>query len=213
MRDQASGYDPSQHKLLRSRIRKATEMRKLWDPILVDLYDYVVPYRRAFYNSDSGYTQGQKLTDKLFDSTAVDAAFRFTGRMQQEITPPFQPFFELFTGPLLRMAPDQRKQVDEQLGDISTQVTGALTASNFHLSSGEMYTDLFTSTGYLLMLEGDAKQPIRCLCAPPFEMAMDLGPWGEIAGRYWTRQWPAWQLPEMWPNGRFSDELLQQIKS
>lgn len=194
-------------KRLRKRISAAWQKRMLWDPLFNDMYDFVIPYRRSLYSP----TPGQRLTDKVFDATAIDACTRFSGRMQQDVTPPFQQFFELFPGPLLGGAGDQKKKIAEDLNSIGEQVTAALTTSSFHIASAEMYHDLFCSTGYLLMLQGDQNSLIDCMSVPPFEMAMDYGPRRKIWGRFWSRTIEAGLIPEEWPNARLNDTLKQQV--
>lgn len=195
-------------KRLRKRAADAHTLQKRWDPIFREAHDYCMPYRHSLIDRAAG----MKLTENLFDATAIDGAFRFAGRMQQELTPPFQKFFELFAGPFIaKQSAAAAKEIDEELATISNTVVAALTTSNYHLASAEMYLDLFIGTGNMLMLEGDDNQPIRCLSVPMYEVALELGAWGELWGRHWTREWPAWQIPEMWPKGQFSENLQEII--
>lgn len=198
-----------QLKRLKSRGKKAWDTRNLYNGIFDDLYKYVMPYRIAGIHKK---TPGQKLTNELFDATGLHATTSFVGRMQQEVTPPFQDFFSLTAGPLLKRQVNDHKQLEEDLQEMSTQVNAALSTSNFSSASAEMYFDFFAGTGAMLMLEGDARSIIRNVAVPAGELAMELGPWGEIWGRYWTKTYSAWMLEEEWPDAEFSDELKQQIR-
>lgn len=198
-----------QLKRLRSRSKKAWDDRNRYNQIFDDLYRFVMPYRIAGLHQKS---VGQKLTNDLFDATGLHAATSFVGRMQQEVTPPFQDFFAYTAGPLLKRKGNDVKELDEDLQEMSAQVNAALSTSNFSSASAEMYFDFFGGTGAMLMLEGDARQPIRNVSVPVGELAMELGPYGEIWGRYWARTYSAWMLEEEWPDGRFSDELRQVIR-
>jgi hypothetical protein len=196
-------------KRIKSRAKKSWVTRRRYDTLLDEVYQYVMPYRTAGIHKSG---EGDKLTNKLFDSTGPEAAVKFTGRMQQEVTPPFQDFFSLGAGPLLKRGKKNTKKIDEDLAEVSQQVNAALTTSNFALASAEMYTDFFAGTGAMLMLAGDARQLIRNVAVPIGELALELGPYGDIWGRHWLKTYDAWMIEEMWPRGRFSDELKQQMR-
>ena len=194
-------------KRLKKRAERATEHRRRMDPLLDELYELVMPFRAA----GKQFSPGQSLTDNLFDATAVEAWARFSGRMQQEVTPPFQEWFSLSAGPALKVDKATQKAIDEDLESISAQVAAGLSTSNFITASAEMYMDLFGGTGALLMRKGPRSKPIEAVSVPVRELALELGPNGDIWGRYWVREWPAWQLLEMWPDGVFADDLKQAI--
>lgn len=202
------GGDPL--KRIKKRAEKSWATRRRYDILLDEVYQYVMPYRVSGVHKSG---DGQKLTNKLFDSTGPEAAVKFTGRMQQEVTPPFQSFFSLAAGPMLRRSnKKQAKKLDEDLAEIAEQANAALTTSNFTLATAEMYTDFFAGTGAMLMLAGDERQLIRNIAVPIGELALELGPYGDIWGRHWLKTYDAWMIEEMWPRGRFSDELKQQIR-
>lgn len=197
-------------KRIKGRAKKTWATRRKYDTLLAEVYDYVMPYRISGIHKSG---EGQKLTNKLFDATAPEAAVKFTGRMQQEVTPPFQSFFGLKAGPMLRRARrGKTKKFDEDLAEVAEQANAALSTSNFSLASTEMYADYFAGTGAMLMREGDARQPIKNLAVPIGEIALELGPDGDIWGRHWEKTYDAWMVEEMWPDGRFSDELKQQMR-
>lgn len=198
----------SEIKRIRKRAAKAWEYRNRWDLLLRDLYDYVIPYR----NAGQYQTESNKYTDKIFDATAIDAAFRFAGRMQQDVTPPGGSFFALEPGALFdRAEPEKKKAAAEEAEHLSKTIHAAISTSDYETASHEMYLDLFGGTGAMLILEGDDRRPVRCLAVAIAELALELGPYGDVWGRHWVRSWPGWQLEEMWPDGTFSDALKQQI--
>jgi hypothetical protein len=204
-------------KRLRKRSQKAFQDRAHFDRILIDVYDYILPFR-SHGNVVSGHvtpSTGAQLTDKLFDLTAPRSAYRFSGRMQTYLLPPWQDFFQLEAGPAIAklMERDEQKRLDEELATISNQVHAALRTGSFHTAASEMCVDYYAGTGAMLMLEGDDADPIKCMSAPIFEIALERGPYGsEIWGRHWLREWPAWQIEQMWPNGKYSDEMKRMIK-
>ena len=196
-------------KRIRARAAKAWEYRARWDPLLRDLYDYVIPYR----NAGQYQTQDGKYTDKIFDATAIDAAFRFAGRMQQDVTPPGGNFFKLEPGPLFdREGPERKKAVAVEAEALSATIHAAISTSDYETASHEMYLELFGGTGAMLILEGNDRRPVRCVSVPIGELALELGPYGDVWGRHWVRAWPGWQVEEMWPKGALSETLRTSIK-
>lgn len=194
---------------LRKRVDRVMQQRRRWDAMLREIYDYVLPYRNDFASAQAGDT----LTDNIFDGTAPTAAFKFAGRMQNDLTPPFQQFFKLFAGPLLNGTGDKKKQLDEDLEVVSQQVSAAISTSSYHLASHEMYLDLFAGTGAMFINEGDNANPVLCSSVPILELGLEAGPYGAVWGRHWVRAFPAEQLPQMWPEGKFSEALKTAIAS
>lgn len=194
---------------LRKRVEAASQYRRRWDPLMRDLYDYVIPYRNDF----SSATPGDQLTEKIFDGTATESAFRFAGRMQQDLVPPGQKFFKLFAGPAIKLGEMEKKSFDEQLQLTADTVLAALDASSFHMNAHGMFLDLFGGTGAMLILEGDDTDPVRFLAPAVREVLLEAGPYGDIWGRHWVKSFPAAQLKQMWPRGVFSDATKNKIES
>lgn len=193
---------------LRKRVEAAQQYRRRWDVLLKDLYDYVIPYRNDFASA----TPGAALTDKIFDGTAMESAFRFAGRMQSDLVPPGQNFFKLHLGPAAPTNVADKKKYDEELEQATATISAAINASSFHLAAHEMFLDLFAGTGAMLILEGDDREPIRFVAPPAREVTLEAGPYGGVWSIHWVKAFPAEQLPVMWPKGKFSEALRQKIK-
>ena len=180
-----------------------SNMRTAWN----DLYRYVLPYRRPSSNSKSGTK-----TDQIFDSTAPKAAFRFAGRMEQEVTPPFQEFFELKTGPLFpALSKDQKKATDEALESVMKLCQGVLQGSNFSLSMSEMYLDLFGGTGALLMMKDE--DAVMDFTAVPFtEIDIREDGRGRVVGIYWEKKYPVEDLQTLWQTVRLPKEIKEKAE-
>lgn len=207
---------PDHVKDLKARVQEMREKRVLYDAQLRDIYDYILPFRDSTFDQAGGAsggqkTEGAKRLDKVFDSTAPKAAFRFAGRMQQDLTPLFQPFFSLEAGPLIQ-GEDAKKQLTEKLQGLSSVVQGLLAGSSFHQRIHELYLDLYAGTGCMLIMPGDDVDLVRFRTVPITEVSLDEGPFGDIWHVEWRRKFRYSDFPGMWPKAKFSDELAKRIK-
>jgi hypothetical protein len=176
--------------------------------LLNELYEYVVPYR-APAGTPAASTQGR--VDRIFDGTATKAAFRFAGRMSQDVTPAFQRFFELKVGPYLELQGDAKKEVEQELALIATKVSAVLEGADFAVAAGEMYLDLFGGTGALLMTE-DERDVLRFVAVPIAELALREDGHARVNGIYWEKMYPAEDIPNLWAKATISPELAKIIK-
>jgi len=180
---------------------KCREHKQLLD----ELYEYVIPYR-APSGSRASTTTGR--VDRIFDGTASKAAFRFAGRMSQDVTP--DNFFDLKVGPYLDIAGDRKKEVEQDLALITRKVSAVLEGADFAVASGEMYLDLFGGTGAMLMLEHE-RDIMRFTSVPVSEIALRENGHGKVNGIYWQKQFLAEDVPALWPKTRISERLQKLI--
>lgn len=178
--------------------------------ILNELYEYVIPYR-APAGTQAASTQGR--VDRIFDGTASKAAFRFAGRMSQDVTPAFQRFFELKVGPYLEIDNDQKKEIEQELAVISAKVSAVLEGADFAVAAGEMYLDLFGGTGAMLMPESD-REIMRFVSVPVGELALREDGHGKVNGIYWKKTYKAEDISDLWPASKIklSAELTKLIE-
>lgn len=191
------------------RCSRAIEKCRSHKALLDELYEYVLPYR-APAGTQAASTQGR--VDRIFDATASKAAFRFSGRMQQDVTPSFQRFFELKIGPYLEIEGDQKKQAEEELALISKKIAAVLEGAEFAVAAGEMYLDLFGGTGAMLMLEHD-RDILNFVSVPVGEISLRENGTGKVNGIYWPKTYSAEDIPGLWPKDKIklSDELKKII--
>jgi hypothetical protein len=191
----------------RQRAKEAWTRRRLYDVMLRDVYDYVLPMRDVTGLTDGGgQPEAAKRVDKIFDSTAVRAAFRFAGRLQTELTPLFQDIFSLEAGPMIPDG-DEKSTLTKELQRIGKLVHGVLNTGAFHNAAQEMYLDLYAGTGAMFLPAGSRDNPIRVQVVPIPEIALEEGPDGTIWGIFWKRKWAAEDIAVEWPNGKFSEPL------
>ncbi len=192
---------------LKKRADAAWRKRQLYDRMLRDVYDYVLPMRNVTgLHVPMGESEAAKRVDKVFDATAVKAAFRWAGRLQQDVTPMFHDFFSIEAGPLLQDG-DEKKALTEEFQAVGRIVHGIMQSGTYHTASHEMYTDLYAGTGHMQILNGDDREPVRTRVVPVPEVAIEEGPWGRVEHWYWKRRWRADELPILWPKARFSEQM------
>lgn len=179
---------------------RAYERGREHKQLLDELYEYVIPYRAP---SGSSATATPGRVDRIFDGTASKAAFRFAGRMSQDVTPAFQNFFELKIGPYLEVAGDQKKQIEEDLGVISKKVAAVLEGADFAVAAGEMYLDLFGGTGAMLMPEHE-HDILRFVAVPIGELALREDGYGKVNGIYWRKAHKAEDIEGLWPRDKIT---------
>lgn len=198
----------------KARTKDAWQRRIPYETQLKDIYRYMMPYREpAGHLSQStlgNRTEGDSRTDLVFDGTAVNAVYRFTGRMQTNFSTIFEPFIDLQAGPLMPDG-DEKNNLTAELQKVSHIVNGVIGAGQYHLQSQGMYADLYAGTGAMFMPEGDDTDICRFRNVPIAEIALDEGPFGDIWGVDWRRSMRAAHLKTSWPKGEFSKTMLDRM--
>lgn len=199
-------------KAMRRRCGAAFAYRKRWDALVDEVYDYCIPYR----NADAHRTPGEGRLDLVYDATAPKGAMRFAGRMQTELTPLFETFFTLEPGPGAKVAleEDEVEELARIYEAISEAVSAVLRTERFHAESHGLYLDLFAGTAYMLVLDGESDaEPVEFCTVPYYEVAIRTDAKGRIVEYFWKKKWPADEVIEAWPNGRFSDDLRKKASA
>lgn len=171
-------------------------------PYIRDCLELTMPWRGDRQRHGAGF-------DRLFDSTGPINVQRSASRLQRDLTPPFQRWYELEAGPLV---PDHLvEQVNRQLATPTTIGHAILDASSFHQASMEAYSDLLISTGALLAKEGDDRDPIHWTAVPAWSLAIEEGPSGRVDNCFWRKNYPAWTLRHHWPQAKWPEALAKKI--
>ncbi|MEK9909125.1 MAG: portal protein [Candidatus Thalassarchaeaceae archaeon] len=191
---------------LLKRFRQHEGVRQNWVQTWQDCYDYALPMRTGFYDVVSG----QKNTDLIFDSTAVQATQEFASRMQAGLTPPFAKWFDLAAGS--DVPKEMRSEVTRQLEDIGTYVWEVLQNSNLDQELHESYIDLAIGTGALLVEEGDAMQPVRFMAVPQPQLILGQGPKGMPDPVYRIRMMTLEAIQLTWPKATIPEEMKRAAK-
>lgn len=185
---------------IEARRKAAAKERDAFKPMLDEAYEFAIPYRKG--TRDTG--QGEKRVNRVFDSTAIVSAFRFAGKIQQDLVP--QGFFTLKPGPLVIEA-SARDDLAKQLEPIAKVVEGTFLSGEWDQAVHEMGLDLAAGTGAILMLPGDVNHPVRDIAVPMDELMLEGGPYNDITGIFWERRWSYRAILEEFPDGKFTEEF------
>lgn len=181
--------------LILKRAKDRWKTKKQWHTLWEDAYELTMPHRNPFHEVQEGSVK----TDRVYDAQPVNSARRFAARMQTELTPPFEEWFELTTGPTI---PNDRESevrgILQQVANIATQV---FNTGNFNAAIHEVYEDLGIGTGVMLILEGDDRSnPVRFVSVPQHRVAIGEGPYGRVDSIYRKHEMRARDVEKRWPD-------------
>lgn len=172
-----------------------------------ETYQYAIPYRKS--TKDSG--TGEKRVNQAFDHTAFDAAFRFAGRLQQDLWPAEETNFALEPGPLVTTV-EERDQLKRQLEPITLTCVAYFEDPDWGTAFHEMALDLAAGTGAILMNKTDEPGKLwEPISAPIDELMVEAGVNGKPSGIFWDRKQTARVLEESYPDGTFGEDLRKLI--
>lgn len=190
--------------------RKAAAAEKLnFQPMLDDVYEYGIPFRKGV--SQTG--KGEKRTNRIFDHTAPVSAFRGANRLAQDIAPSGQQFYDLTPGTLAKAAmnDDQQKEMAKEL-EVIQLVTGAhFQTGEWDAALAEMCLDVMASTGCML-IDADRKGMARFIAVPLDEVLLTSNGYNEVNGIFWERKWSLQSLSDEFGDEKFSTALKMRLK-
>jgi hypothetical protein len=202
----APRIDLSCHK---KRADKAWTNRSFWDWLYTEAYEFAIPYRRPA----SKVGKGAQRVERVYDATAIKSAFRSAGQLHQDLFPPN--FFKLALGPIgkLQRNEEQRKADTAKLEQI-TEIVGAFFQSGeFDMATSEACLDLLVGTGVLFPLEGDSANPVRFICIPCDEIAVENDAYGKVNAIFWRTKLTRRQISDAFPKGVFPQDFTNKHNS
>jgi len=142
-------------KALKEYLERAEQVRRQWEPLFEECYDYALPNRTQFKKAiqAGANREGDRNTDYLFDQTAVVGVQEFASRLQYNMMPPFSRWARLVPGSMVDES--DRDAIQEQLDKITALVFETLEQSTFDQDVNKACLDLAVSQGQLLLEESD----------------------------------------------------------
>lgn len=190
----------------RRRFDAAWKVAAQWRSLLEDAFDYAMPNRSLYSNTNPG----QKKADKVFDSTAVNSAISGANRIQQDLMPAFKKWIKLTPGPMI---PEHlREGLALKLDEVTDRLFAFIHASNFDTSINETLLDLMVGTGCMLCIDGGTLKPLNFVPVSISEVALEAGPWGGVSGVYRKHRVAVRNIKAQWRDAKLSEELERLVK-
>ena len=184
---------PAPRELIK-RGKSAWADKELWRDLLEEAYELAAPMRNPY--ETRSLSPGSRRKDRVFDSTLQQSLFRFSSRLQSEITPPLQKWASLIPGPLV--PPDLLDELKRDLEILRDAFFAVLFASNWDTAVHEYYLDLGFGTAAMLVLEGDDVTPIHFIVVPQPFFALEEGPYGSISAIFRKRKMSIRNIEPTW---------------
>jgi len=152
---------------LKTLLDRAEQVRRPWESIFTECYDYALPNRTEFRRATNpaASREGQRNTDYIYDQTAVVGVMEFASRLQYNMMPPFATWARLVPG---SQVPDEDvEEVQEQLDQINRIVFEELSQTTFDQEIHEAFMDLGVSQGHILIEPVDSPNELMNIRAVP----------------------------------------------
>ena len=193
--------------LMLQRYEKALSVRREFEELYDEIFEYCLPQRQGFKN----YSAGQRRDDKIFDETAVVGIQEFASRLQAGLTPNFARWADFVTGS--EVPENERDDVNNSLDDVTEYVFEILQTSNFAQEIHECFIDLALGTAVLCVMEGDAVNPVRFQSIPLPHVVLDTGPDGKVDHVYRERMIKNEDILVSYPKAELSPNILERISN
>lgn len=183
---------------LKKREERAWLGRGKWDKLYADAYEFAIPQRRP-----GGQTRSATQLERVYDMSAIVSTFHFAGTLQQDLFPAGQPNFQLVPGALVKaqLQADELKLLRRRLNQTSKLVHPFFETGEWTDAVFECCLDLAVGTGHIHFAKGTKDQPVRFVSIPAEDMALELGPYGDVTGQFWRQR-----LPRETIHGQFRDD-------
>lgn len=197
------------------RMRKAARAeRDAVQPLRDEINNFLLPYRHSGKNG----SKGAKRIDKLFDSTALESATRFAGKLHEDLWAIGGENYTIEVGPVLeaRAEFDETVRADnENLGRVLSQMTkitgAAFLDGSWDGALGEACFDLLGGDGAILVTPSvDGYADFQAVSID--ELMYAPGAKGKVGGIFWTRKMALDAVEATWPEGTFTEDFMKMIE-
>lgn len=198
-------------KQLLDRAKSAWDKKRMWEDELEDVYDYAMPNRNKY--DEEG--RGSEKNDRIYDSTAIESTQAFASKLQNKLTPPFEDWFSLKPGPILkRMMDDQGlDKVNAQLDEITEIVNQVFNTGTFNSAIHEFYLDLATGQAGMLVQPGDSRdRPVRFTTVNRACFAIEEGAHNEVDTVHRKMKVKTRTIRRQWPDADIPKKLEEKIE-
>lgn len=190
--------------------------RILWEPFFRDVRDYIRPRKQQI---DSGsHINGERHTNKMFDSSAPEASRIMAMSMQQALVPQSTVWFGLSIPaghPLYAL--NKEPSVKRWFNDVTQKMFYSMHESNFYTAIGEAFLD-FTSFGTinLLLEENDDVEKnfggLAFTSIPTGQFVFSENKRGKPDTVFWEYMFTARQAKQMFGMKKLPDSIKKAVR-
>lgn len=182
--DNAVVIDQNQMEQIFTRYESASKIRKNWEGLWQDCYDFTLPQRGGFaYQTMAGSSN----VDKIYDATAMDAVDQLAASMLGNLTPSWSQWFGLKPGPDL--SPAEAERLAPILEKAAKTIQDHFDRSNFAVEIHQCYLDLIvggTASLYFEEAEPGSFSAFRFSAVPLTNVVLEESESGYLDGTFRT---------------------------
>lgn len=167
---------------------KMKSNRVNWDRYWKELSDYFIPQKSNVYGT---HTSGQKLENRLFDSSSIHAVELLASALHGMLTNPSLNWFGLTTG---NEDIDRQKNARQWLEESRNKMIVVLNNSNFQTEIHELYTDLVSFGTGLMGIDMDDDTVVRFRSSPIYESFIEESNRGVVDIVSTEKEWTVRQI-------------------
>lgn len=179
-----------------------------WD----DVVKLVLPRRQGF---SSQVTNGQRVAEQIFDSTAPWALDQLASGLHSYLTSPVQRWFRLRLPEYLQEIIGEDEEVDIWLENVTNIMYGVFNseASNFNSQAHEAYLDIGAFGTFVMYSEEDyAKVPLRFCTYHLADCAIGEDQYGRVNTLYRKFEWTGRQILSEFGPSAVGSVLLEKMQ-
>lgn len=180
-----------------ARYNAARGRRAGWENLWQECYDYALPQRGGFTYA---LQPGAKRTDKIYDSTALDAVDQLSASLLGNLTPSWSQWFGLKPGPDL--SPQEAELLAPVLEKAGKTIQDHFDRSNFAVEIHQCYLDLVVGGTASLFFEESAPggfSAFRFTASPLAQVVLEEGDSGYLDGTFRALTYTLGQIRERYP--------------
>lgn len=187
------------------RHKQAKAKRDAWEHLWQDCYDYALPQRGDF----SGFGNGNRRSEKLYDATALDAVDQLAASLLGHLTPAWTPWFGFKPGPDLKSK--EAQALAPVLEKAAKICQSHFDRSNFSVEIHQAFLDLVVAgTASIAFEEAELGEysAFRFSSVPLQDVMLEEGINGFLNGTYRTILLTLDQIVSRYPEAELPNDIL-----
>lgn len=189
------------------RFNLAKSRRSNWESHWQECYDYALPQRGNFTQSDIA---GERKNQHLYDGTAMDAVDQLAASLLGNLTPPWTQWFGFKPGPDL--SPQEAEQLAPVLEEAARKIQMHFDQSNFSVEMHQCFLDLVvggTASLYFEESEPGSLSAFKFTSIPLNDIMLEEGESGFLDGSFRNLSLTLAQLKNRYPFSEIPMEVLR----